>query len=156
MRATMPPATSAPVTAPITTPARNRRPGPAVPARGREGRTAGGTGCWGSGNGGWSAGGAGGVAGGPQKAGPSWPERGGRGGGAVGIWSAHIVGGISAIGVFLLIGPAPGLHAPVSGSAAQASREWRQRFGKDPGPPLASEDGSRRPCRRGALEARGG
>src|SRR5882757_3577280 len=107
MRATMPPATSAPVTAPTTTPTRNRRPGPAVPAQGREGRTAGGTGCWGSGDGGWSAGGAGGVAGGPQKAGPSGPELGGPAGGALGVRSAHIVGGISAIGVFLLIGLAP-------------------------------------------------
>src|SRR2546423_10101280 len=118
-RATMPPATRAPVMAPTSTPARKRRPGPAAPTQGRESRAAGGTGGWGggkpnrgsegpAGGGGGperSAGGAGGSAGrvggpsggagggtgGPQaKPGPRSPELVGSGG--------HIVEGVSAIG----------------------------------------------------------
>src|SRR2546428_775308 len=42
LRATIPPATRAPVTAPTTTPARNRRPGPAASTQGRRGPAAGG------------------------------------------------------------------------------------------------------------------
>src|SRR5581483_9405765 len=122
-RATIPPATRAPTTAPTTTPARKRRPGPAAPTQGREGRAAGG----GGGGGGGAYGGgkpspvggaAGGATGGPQlKAGPGSPgPRGslgsaGRpgdpaGGGASfpgvcggSVVSDHMVGGVSAIGV---------------------------------------------------------
>src|SRR2546428_5355010 len=74
LRATIPPATRAPVTAPTTTPARNRRPGPAASTQGRRGRAAGGVGGWGCGeDGGSSRGGGGGGEAGAVR-------RGGRGG----------------------------------------------------------------------------
>src|SRR5207247_5582520 len=93
LRATMPPATRAPVRAQTTTPARNRRPGPAAPTRGREVGAAGGTGGWGGGKaGGGSWGGAGGVTGGPHvKSGPVSP--------ALGCSAGHSVEGVSATAV---------------------------------------------------------